>query len=123
MRGPCWTLTHASAGIGRTYPQHQDMAAGYDYDAPDSVHQLPYDALPDFEPNFNTVVIHGHAKLTDLISSAPIKNTATLSAPGFERCLSSLLCRCTGSTRSRRLIAASPLLGTSGSSCPSRGCL
>jgi hypothetical protein len=78
MRGPCWTLNHATDGIGRTYPQHQEMGAGYDYDAPDSVHQLPYDALPDFEPNFNTVVIHTHAKLTDLISSAPIQDTGYL---------------------------------------------
>jgi hypothetical protein len=28
------------------------MGQGYDYDAPDSVHKLPYDALTDFEPNF-----------------------------------------------------------------------
>jgi hypothetical protein len=54
------------------------MGAGYDYDAPDSVHQLPSDTLPDFEPNFTTVVIHGHAKLSDLISSAPIRNTGYL---------------------------------------------
>jgi hypothetical protein len=81
MRGPCWTLNNATEGIGRTYPQHQEMGRGYNYDAPDSVHKLPYDALPDFEPNFNTVVIHGHAKLTDLLSSAPIKNTGYLVSP------------------------------------------
>src|SRR5262249_3758689 len=57
---------------------HQEMGPGYDYEAADSVHRLPYDALPDFEPNFNTVVIHGHAKLTDLLSSAPIRNTGYL---------------------------------------------
>jgi hypothetical protein len=54
------------------------MGAGYDFDAQDSVYHLPYDALPDFEPNFTTVVIHGHARLTDLISSAPIRNTGYL---------------------------------------------
>jgi hypothetical protein len=78
MRGPCWTLNHATEGIGRTYPQHQEMGPGYDYGASDSVHRLPYDALPDFEPNFYTVVIHGYARLTDLISSAPIRDTGLL---------------------------------------------
>ncbi len=81
MRAPCWTLNNATEGIGRTYPQHQEMGRGYDYDAPDSVHKLPYDALPDFEPNFHTVVFHGHAKLTDILSSAPIKNTGYLVSP------------------------------------------
>src|SRR5262245_9185237 len=81
MHGRCWTLNESATGIGRTVPQHQEMGRGYDYDAPDSVHKLPYDALPDFEPNFNTVVIHGHARLTDLISSAPIRNTGYLVSP------------------------------------------
>ncbi len=75
MRGPCWTLNHATDGIGRAYPQHQVMGRGYDYDAPDSVHQLPYDAIPEFQPDFDAVVVHGHARRTDLLSSAPIKNT------------------------------------------------
>ena len=78
MRGPCWTLNTTTEGIGGTYPQHQALGPGYDYDAPDSVHRLPDDALPDFVPNFNTVVIHGHARLTDLLSSAPIRNTGYL---------------------------------------------
>ncbi len=69
MRGPCWTLNNATVGTGRTYPAHQEMGRGYNYAAGNSVHKLPYDALPDSEPNFNTVVIHGHAKLTDLLSS------------------------------------------------------
>ncbi len=77
MRGPCWTFDDTAKDIG-TYPQHQSMGAGYDFDAPHSVHQLPYDALPDFEPNFNTILIHGHARRTDLISSAPIRNTGYL---------------------------------------------
>jgi hypothetical protein len=78
MRKLCWTLNHATEGIGREYPQHQQMSAGYDYDAPNSVHRLPDDSLPDFEPNFDTAVIHGHARLTDLLSSAPIRNTGFL---------------------------------------------
>jgi hypothetical protein len=81
MQGLCWTLNNATDGIGRTFPQHQEMGRGYDYDAPNSVHKLPYDALPDFEPNFNTVIIHGHARLTDLLSSAPIINTGFLVSP------------------------------------------
>jgi hypothetical protein len=78
MRGPLWTLNNATDGVGRAYPQHQEMGPGYDYDASDSVHQLPYDKFPGFEPNFNTVVIDRRAKLTDLLSSAPIKNTGYL---------------------------------------------
>lgn len=81
MRGPSWTLSNATDGIGRAFPQHQEMGRGYDYDAPNSVHKLPYDGLPDFEPNFNTVTIHGNAKLTDLLSSAPIRNTGYLVSP------------------------------------------
>ena len=81
MRVPRWTLNHATDGIGREYPQHQVMSRGYDYRAPDSVHQLPYDAIPELQPNFDTVVVHGHARLTDLLSSAPIKNTGYLVGP------------------------------------------
>jgi hypothetical protein len=87
MQQLCWTMSNASEGIGRTYPQHQAMRPDYDYDAPNSVHRLPYDALPDFEPDFDTVIIHGHAKLTDLLSSAPIKNTGYLVSPGLRALL------------------------------------
>lgn len=78
IRRPCWTLSNATDGIGRELPQHQTMGAEYDYTALNSVHRLRYDTSLDFEPNFKTVVIHGHAKLTDLISSAPIPNTGFL---------------------------------------------
>ncbi len=81
MRGPCSTLNEATDGIGGTYPQHQEMSRGYDYDAPNSVHHLLDDALPDFEPDFDTVVVHGHARMTDLISSAPIMDTGYLVGP------------------------------------------
>lgn len=78
MRRPCWILNNATEGIGREFPQHQDMGPDYDFGAADSVHNLPDDTLPGFNPNFDTVVIHGHARLTDLLSSAPIKNTGYL---------------------------------------------
>jgi hypothetical protein len=82
-------LNHATQGVGRTYPQHQEMGPKYDYDAPDSVHQLPYDGFPDFEPNFRTVVIEPSAKLTDLISSAPIRSTGLLVSERFNGVLES----------------------------------
>jgi len=63
------------------------MRAGYNYDAPNSVHNLPYDSLPDFEPTFDTVVIHKQAKLTDLLSSAPIRNTGFLVSERFRTVL------------------------------------
>ena len=78
MRRPCWTMNNATDGVGREFPQHQDMGRDYDFGAADSVHNLPYDTLPNFNPNFNTVVIHGHSRLTDLLSSAAIKNTGYL---------------------------------------------
>src|SRR5262245_1229111 len=78
MHGPCWTLNNATEGIGRSYPQHQTMGGDYDFDAANSVHKFQYDAIPDFQPNFNTVIIHGNAKLTDLLSSAAIINTGYL---------------------------------------------
>lgn len=87
MRAPCWKLNYATAGVGSTMPQHQSMGRGYDYASPNSVHKLPYDALPDFEPDFNTVIIHGHAKLTDLLSSAPIINTGYLVSPRLRELL------------------------------------
>lgn len=76
MRGPCWTLNN-DVDVGRVYPQHQEMSRGYDYDAPNSIRHLPLDAIPNFEPNFNTVIIHGHAKLTDFLSSI-MKDTGYL---------------------------------------------
>ncbi len=87
MRGPCWTLNNATEGVGRAFPQHEKMRDGYNYDSPNSVHRLPYDALPDFEPDFDTVVIHTQAKLTDLLSSAPIKNTGYLVSERFRTLL------------------------------------
>jgi len=81
MRRLCWTLNHAIEGIGGQCPQHQRMSDGYDFNAPNSVHKLPHDALPSFEPNFDTVIVHGHAKLTDLLSSAPIPNHGYLVSP------------------------------------------
>jgi hypothetical protein len=65
------------------------MGPGYDYDAPDSVHQLPDNRLPDFEPNFRTVVLARTAKPTDLISSAPIRNTGLLVSGRFRKVLES----------------------------------
>lgn len=78
MRSPCWTMNHATEGIGRAYPQHQGMRVGYDFGAPASVSNLSPDALPNFEPDFDTVTIHGHARLTDLLSTATIPPTGYL---------------------------------------------
>jgi hypothetical protein len=81
---PCWTLNRASDGA-----KHQEMTAGYNYDAPDSVHQLPFDRFPDFEPDFNSVLIGSSAKLTDLISSVPIHNCGLLISGRFRSLLES----------------------------------
>ncbi|WP_339682415.1 hypothetical protein [Gimesia maris] len=73
-------------GVG-VVPQHQSMGSDYDYDAPDSVHQLPFDGLPDFAPNFNTVLLEDRAIVTDLISSAPIRNCGWLISGKFKSIL------------------------------------
>lgn len=72
------TLNVATEGIGRAFPQHQTMGPGYDYDAPDSVHNLRYHEAPDFVPNLETIVIEAGAKLTDLLSSVPLSDHAHL---------------------------------------------
>ncbi|HCO25896.1 MAG: hypothetical protein CME31_05240 [Gimesia sp.] len=64
-------------GVG-VVPQHPTMGSDYDYDAPDSVHQLSFDSLPEFEPNFNSILLDDRAILTDLISSSPVKNCGWL---------------------------------------------
>ena len=65
-------IENATKDIGRTFPQHQEMKKPYNYDASNSVHRLRSDKLPRDDTNFGTAVIHGHAKLTDLISSSPM---------------------------------------------------
>jgi hypothetical protein len=88
MDRPCWTLNEAADGVGE-FPQHQEMTPGYEYDAPNSVYKLPFDDLPDFEPNFDTVIISRNSVLTDLISSSPIRNVGLLISSRFRSVLES----------------------------------
>ncbi|TWU07391.1 hypothetical protein CA54_57970 [Symmachiella macrocystis] len=67
MRRKLFTFTDSLDG-----PVHEDMGPGYDYDAPDSVHNMRFDAFPEFEPNFHTVHLKGYVHITDLINSIPI---------------------------------------------------
>ena len=62
--------------IGSQYPQVQEMSKGYDYDAPNSIDEVGrfYTSLPDFEPNFNSFVLHNQAKPTDFLSNALASN-------------------------------------------------
>jgi hypothetical protein len=45
------------------------LGDGYDYSGPRSAHNLPHDSLPDYDPDFGTVVLDRHARLTDVLSS------------------------------------------------------
>ena len=87
MRKPRYCLHTSTVGVGRTYPQHQEMLAPYDYDAPRSIHNLVPcmvgKGFPEFEPDFNTVVLDRRAKPTDLISSAPIPKCGHLISSRF----------------------------------------
>lgn len=81
MRKPRFCLKPAIDGVGKTYPQHQEMLGAYDYSAPRSIHRLSQvmqGGFPDFEPDFHTVVLHRRAIPTDLISSAAIPNVGLL---------------------------------------------
>ena len=51
------------------------MGPSYDFDAADSVYNLSFDSLVDFEPNFKTVILDDSAVPTDFVSSAPIRNS------------------------------------------------
>jgi hypothetical protein len=84
MHLPWHTLNELAEGV---FPAHQTMGRGYDYDAPNSVHKLPFDKLADFEPNFHTVKIHGNAKLFDLLSSVPIRHCGLLISEKFRELL------------------------------------
>jgi hypothetical protein len=83
VRKPRYCLHTSTKGVGRAYPQHQKMLAPYDYDGPRSIHKLRGEGFPDFEPDFNTVVLERGSKPTDLISSAPIPNSWHLISSRF----------------------------------------
>jgi hypothetical protein len=78
MKKPRHSLNFTTKGVGRAFPQHQAMLGDYDYNAQRSIHRLPMYDFPSFEPDFTTVLLHGHSKLTDLISTAPIPNVGLL---------------------------------------------
>lgn len=54
--------------VGNVYPQVESMAPGYDLKKPNSVHNIPFDKYPDFEPDLSYFVLVQKAKLTDVIS-------------------------------------------------------
>ncbi|MDO6433266.1 hypothetical protein Q4E93_21830 [Flavitalea sp. BT771] len=67
---------------GSQYPQVQEMGPDYDYKAGNSVYALSrcvYN-FPDFVPNLDYFVVKGKAKLTDLLSVAPINGGLLISS-------------------------------------------
>ncbi len=87
MSRPRFLLKPAIEGVGKTYPQHQKMLKPYDYGGPRSIHKLVAcmvgEGFPNFEPDFNTVVLDRRAIPTDLISSAPIPKCGHLISSRF----------------------------------------
>ena len=59
---------------GSEFPQVQKMAPGYDYKGPKSVYALTkaVEVFPDFIPDLDYFVVHGKAKLTDLLSVSTV---------------------------------------------------
>jgi hypothetical protein len=71
-----YILKHAvdTLETGPQYPQVQKMTPGYDYSALNSVHSMSknYQSLPDYTPNLDSFILHGRAKMTDMLSVAVI---------------------------------------------------
>jgi hypothetical protein len=68
FKGAC-----ATKETGPVYPQIQKWKPGYNDDKPDSYYSY-YNAakggiFPDFEPNLDSLLLHGKAKPTDFLSS------------------------------------------------------
>lgn len=59
---------------GPEYPQVQKMKPGYNYKAANSVHALSkyYVDFPDFQPDLDYFIVQPRAKLSDLLSVAPV---------------------------------------------------
>ncbi|TWI93799.1 hypothetical protein JN11_04947 [Mucilaginibacter frigoritolerans] len=64
----------ATEETGPVYPQIQRWRSGYDDDKPDSFYSYYLiakgGAFPDFIPNMDSLLLHGKAKTTDLLSFA-----------------------------------------------------
>lgn len=88
MRPKYYTFGNDFEDVGVT-PQHQTMGNSYDYEAPDSVHKIPFYSLPDFEPNFKTIFLDDRAIVTDLVSSSPIRNSGWLISGRFRAVIDS----------------------------------
>lgn len=68
MERLCWTLNHATDGIGRAYPQLQGFAAPLAPPHDAALDELPHGRLPD-DLTFPTAVLAPGAKRTDLVST------------------------------------------------------
>jgi hypothetical protein len=70
---PCWTLNHATDGIGRVYPQLEGFAAEFAPGHAEALAELPRGRLPD-DMAFPVAVLARGAKPTDLLSSVTTGN-------------------------------------------------
>jgi len=66
--------------IGKDFPQCTKMTKGYDYNAANSVHALHRHrrSFPNFDPNLQSFVLSGTAKLTDVVSAAVVNGSGFL---------------------------------------------
>jgi hypothetical protein len=65
---PCWTLNHATDGIGPAYPQLRGFAAPLAPAHDAALDDLPYGQLPD-DMAFPTAILAPGATRTDLVST------------------------------------------------------
>ena len=54
---------------GPVFPQIKAMRPGYDFNKPNSIHNLTFKGLPDFQPDLDYFILDQKAKLTDLLSN------------------------------------------------------
>lgn len=54
---------------GPVFPQIEGMRPGYDFKKPNSIHNLNFNGLPDFQPDLDYFILDKKAKLTDVLSS------------------------------------------------------
>lgn len=86
MERPCWTLNHATDGIGRSFPQLQGFSVAFVPSHDAALDELPRGQLPD-DMAFPLAILARGAKPTDLISSVRTGNFGFLISDRFRAVL------------------------------------
>jgi hypothetical protein len=71
-----YSLHNSTTGIGKNFPQVQDIEFNVEkvISDSDSILRLKQDVLPDFNPNTGTIILKTGSRLTDFVSTSFISN-------------------------------------------------